>query len=191
MKFNIRKIEKAKLQRFMLNSVMCVAMAANISGFEFDVPALFEQATDSIKMNMFGGPEDVFASTVTNTTISVFVGGSPISFEKDITPFIDDGCIMMPLESTFESMGYRVQNNSGVANQTLITISSEDRILESGTISVWDDSTLIQDKWMLKLDAVLKLEDGKHYLSLESLAEITGANVSWDNDNRRVDINFS
>ncbi|MFI3173566.1 MAG: copper amine oxidase N-terminal domain-containing protein [Bacillota bacterium] len=200
MKFNVRNVETKKIQGLLIKGTLCSVMTVALMGLELKPHEDTNFLNHSIKTDFFA-PETALANTT--SPISVYVNGSAISF-TDAAPFIENGRTMVPLRGVFETMGYEVDWNAevwssnddnlmrtyGSTNPALITIKTGTTVLMS-EITVLKDNTIMQSGAVVPSDAAPKMTGGRYYLPLRAIAEATGAEVSWNNDSRRVDINFS
>ncbi len=101
-------------------------------------------------------------------------------------PVIIDGRTLVPLRSTFESMGAEVDwdNNTRSALIQKDNIKAVFTINETNGLKTVDDIITI-----IELDVPAKLINGNTMVPIRAVSDALGYSVDWDNDTRTVVIN--
>lgn len=134
-----------------------------------------------------------YAIITGDEVIDVYINNQKVYFETG-QALLEDGRTLVPLRSVLEIMGYNVNWDNDVwsknnSKDTLIKISSGINKLNSD-ITILRDNTIMQNGKIIESEITPKMVNGNYYIPLRVIAEATGATVNWDNDNKRIDINF-
>lgn len=114
--------------------------------------------------------------------IKVIVNGKLIAFDQP--PIIENGRTLVPLRSIFEAMGATVEWNQDT--KTIVATRSGKKI----SLIVGNSTATIDGK-TLSLDVSPKMINGRTMVPVRFIGESFNAVVSWDNDNRTVNIKMN
>lgn len=104
------------------------------------------------------------------------------SIDMDVSPRIINGRTMVPLRSIFESLGAEVKWINSTS--TAIAILGSNKV----KLQLNNPKASINSKEII-LDVPAQIVEGRTLVPIRFIAESLGAQVSWDNKNRIVNIN--
>lgn len=126
----------------------------------------------------------IFCSTVlADSNIKVVVNGENIDFTGDQEPVIQKGRTLVPFRAVFEKMGAEVSWFEDIklceATYGSITVS----------IAIGDDKVTIGEGNVIETDVPAQIINGRTMVPLRVLSESIGADVSWDDETKTVEVN--
>ena len=117
----------------------------------------------------------VFASN----DVSVYIDGNKVEF--DVEPIVVDGRTLVPMRAIFEKLGAIVYWD----NSTSTAIAQNGNINVSMAIG---DAALYKNGKAITLDVPSQVREGRTMVPLRAVSEAFECEVSWDGNNRKVDI---
>ena len=117
--------------------------------------------------------------TAAAASVNVTLNGKQLSF--DASPYIENGRVLVPMRGVLESLGYSVEWQNDT--KSVLAANSETRIL----MPLGSTQVTVNDK-SVSVDAPAKLVSGRTLVPLRFLAEYSGADVTWDNATKTVNI---
>lgn len=109
--------------------------------------------------------------------INVYINNNEISFEQQ--PVIKNNYTLVPMRTIFTTLGYNVYWDD--SEKTVVAIG------ENNTIQLWIDSTIaFVDGQQIFLDSPATIENGYTLVPLRFIAESSGCEVNWSNEEKAV-----
>lgn len=121
---------------------------------------------------------------------SVYLNGEQMTFDAE--PFIEDDRALVPVRAIFEACGATVawdQDALTVIGTKNVTDESGNSDLLTVVLQI-DNTTAFVDGEPVELDVPAKVVQDRTFVPLRFIADSLGAEVDWDQDAFRVDINI-
>ena len=143
------------------------------------IKKILEKTMVLIAVVIFIGTVNVLAAD--NNHITVYVNDSIL--DADVNAQIINSITMVPMRAIFETLGAEV-----IWDETNETVTAK----KNGTeISLKiNDNKMTKNGWEIELDAPAILLSDHTMLPLRAVSEAFGAAVTWDEQNRIVNIEF-
>lgn len=124
-------------------------------------------------------------------TPSVYLNGEQMTFDAD--PFIENDRALVPVRAIFEACGATVawdQDTLTVIGTKNVTDDSGNDNLSTVVLQI-DNTTAFVDGEPVELDVPAKVVQDRTFVPLRFIADSLGAEVNWDQEAFRVDIDIA
>lgn len=109
--------------------------------------------------------------------VGVTLNGTPINF--DVTPRIENDCVLVPMRAIFEALGAQVDWEE----ETKTAVAQKDGLELRIQI---DSDTMYKNGEPIRLDTPSRLIDDSTLVPIRAVSESFGAKVEWNEENKIV-----
>jgi iron complex transport system substrate-binding protein len=120
-----------------------------------------------------------FAPVSQAAGISVIINGNQL--KTDVSPYIQDGRVMVPFRALFEALGATVGWDD--VNKAVTGTRNGKEI----KLTINDKTAKVEGK-SVELDVPATITDGRTFVPLRFVGESMGADVEWDSDSQTVKV---
>ncbi len=114
--------------------------------------------------------------------INVYLDDNLISF-PDAQPKIINDRTMVPVRGLFEEMGFKIEWND---YSRIATLRGDDVVISAGEDLFMANRTSNLEKINISMETMPVISEGRLYLPLRTISEVTGKIVEWDSDTKSV-----
>lgn len=114
--------------------------------------------------------------------INVYLDNNLISF-PDAQPKIINDRTMVPVRGLFEEMGFKIEWND---YSKIATLRGDKLIIAAGEDVLMANRTSNMEKVNISMETMPVIREGRLYLPLRTISQVTGKTVDWDADTKSV-----
>lgn len=123
-----------------------------------------------------------FVVVTANEIVSVYVNGNEI--ESDIPAVIVNGSTMLPFRAVFNALGIQDSQITWNEQSHSIEVKSEGNFI---FLAIGLSAAIVNDN-MIMLNTMPYIDNGRTMVPVRFVSESLGANVEWDEINKKVNI---
>ncbi len=172
-------IDDPESQRVYTSNIKNVFTEESCCFDDTNIRSIFNSGYALVDVKDEARKETTYIAKVKSAVIKVMVDGQKVLF--DVLPTIKDGRTLVPLRAIFEALNADV---SWEASTQTITAKKDDKTI---VLAIGSDKMLVDGEEKV-LDVPASITDGRTLVPVRAISEAFGCNVSWNADDRCVNI---